>query len=457
MANFWEKVLATMLEGVAVIDAKGIIQAANPALEEITGYSRDELIGQSCALIRSTECFSASQGVTREQCRLFQSRVINPSRCVLARKDGSLKHVLKQAVLLQDEADQILGGIEIFLDISESVAQERLIAGLRRELRQEDGFQGILGKSLAMLQLFTLMRSVGRSEAPVLIFGESGTGKEMVARALHRLGPRSQGPFISVNCRVLPETLLDSELFGVNLNPGGRMGSNLSGQFAAAQGGTLFLDEVGSLPLPLQGKFLQVFREQFPESGGSSPRKPPEVRLITATSLNPHHLIREGRLLEELFYRLNVIPIQVPPLRERREDIPLLASAFIERARLKAQKAISGLSPDALERLSQHAWPGNVRELINVVDYAVVVCSEGPILPEHLPPYLSQAGLSRRPESSRRRAAWGGGDQESLVRALKQTGGRMGAAAEMLGISRVTLWKWLKKYNLKMEDILASR
>ena len=452
-----KKVIEIMMEGVVLVDPKGIIRRVNPAMEELSGYRREELIGQSCALIRCAECFNPSQAAARERCQLFQQGEVQPTKCVLAKKDGSLKHVVKKGMLLRDSADQVLGGVEIFLDVSELAAQERLITGLRRELRQDEGFQGLLGKSAVMQQLFTLMESVAQSEAPVIIFGESGTGKEMVARALHRLGPRRQSPYISVNCRALPEALLDRELFGPP--PGAAEGPERGplGHFEAARGGDLFLDEVGDLPLSLQAKILRVLQEKVIEGGEGRPPVPVEVRLITATSQDLPRLVREGRFLEELFYRLNVIPIHLPPLRERREDIPLLAAAFIERARLKAKKPVIGLSPETLERLSRHRWPGNVRELINVVDYAMVVCSEGPILPQHLPPYLSQAGLSRRPESSRGRAAWGGEDQESLVRALRQTGGRMGAAAEMLGISRVTLWKWLKKYNLKVEDILASR
>jgi len=455
--DLWNKVMETMMEGVVVVDPKGIIQSVSPAMEEITGYSQHELIGQSCGLIRCDTCFSTQPDPSPKQCELFQKGVVAPSKCVLAKKDGSLKHVMKHAALLLDDAGQVLGGVEIFMDISGLVAQERLIAGLRRELSREDGFQGILGKSAVMLQLFSLMGSVAQTDSPVIIFGESGAGKELVAQALHRLSPRRQGPYISVNCRAMPESLLESELFGHGRGAVSGAEPARLGHFEAARGGDLFLDEVGDLPLALQAKILRVLQEKVIERGGGQPPVQVDVRLITTTSQDLHHLMAAGRFLEELFYRLNVIPIHLPPLRERREDIPLLAEAFIERARLKTKKPIGGLSQEALELLMRHNWPGNVRELINAVDYALVLCPEGNILPEHLPIHLTRRGAARLPGTTRVRAASRARDQEALVRALKEAGGKMGQAARILGVSRVTLWKWLKHYKIKVDDALVSR
>jgi two-component system response regulator HydG len=455
--KLWEKVMETMMEGLVVVDSKGIIQSVNPAMEEITGYTQHELIGQSCGLIRCDICFSTQQEPSPKQCELFRKGVIPPSKCVLAKKDGSLKHVMKNATLILDDDAQVLGGVEILMDISELAAQERLISRLRRELSQEDGFQGILGKSAVMLQLFSLISSAAQSDAPVIIYGESGTGKELVARAIHNLSPRRQGPYIRVNCKALPESLLESEIFGPVKGPfSGAEPTRLS-HFEAARGGNLFFDEVGDLPLTLQTKLLRVLCEKVIEREGGRPAMVVDVRVITATNRNLQQLVAEGRFREDLLYRLSVIPIHLPPLRERREDIPLLAEAFIERARLKTRKPVTGLSKEALESLMRYDWPGNVLELINAMEYAFMLCPEGNILPEHLPVHLARKRGARPRGAGRPQAVSRAGDKEALMRALKEAGGKMSEAARILGVSRVTLWKWLKHYKIKTDEARVSR
>jgi PAS domain S-box-containing protein len=452
--KIWETVSATMMEGMVVVDPKGIIQAVNHALEEITGYTRQELIGQSCAMIRCDACFGADQAAARKQCELFRSGAMAPAKCVLAKKDGTLKHVMKNATLILGEDSQVLGGVEFFMDISETVAQERLISRLRRELSQEDGFQGILGKSAAMLQLFSLISTAAPNEAPVIIVGESGTGKELVARAIHNLSPRRQGPYIRVNCKAMQESLLDSEIFGPVKGPfSGAEPSRLS-QFEAARGGSIFLDEVGDLPLNLQTKLLRVLCENVIEREAGQKPVAVDVRVITATNQDLQHLVAESRFREDLLYRLNVIPIHLPPLRERREDIPLLAEAFLERTRLKTRKPVTGFSKAALERLLRYDWPGNVRELVNAVEYAFMLCPEGNILPEHLPVHLGERGPARSRGTAEAREGSRGRDKEALLRALRGAGGKMNEAAKSLGISRVTLWKWLKYHKINIKEVV---
>jgi two-component system, NtrC family, response regulator HydG len=454
LGKLWEKVSTTMMEGVVVVDPKGIIQTVNRAMEEITGYTHNELIGQNCAMIRCSACFSADQTAARKQCELFQNGVIGPSKCVLANKDGSLRHVMKTATLVMDDDAQILGGVELFLDISELAAQERLITRLRRELSQEDSFQGIIGKSAVMLQLFALISTVASNDAPVIIYGESGTGKELVARAIHNLSPRRQGPYIRVNCKAMQETLLESEIFGPVKSPfSGAEPTRLS-HFEAARGGNIFLDEVGDLPLTLQAKLLRVLCEDVIEREGVQKPIVVNVRVIAATNRDLQQLAAEGRFREDLLYRLNVISIHLPSLRERREDIPLLAEAFIERTRLKTRKPVAGLSKGALELLMKHDWPGNVRELINAMEYAFMLCPEGYILPEHLPVHLGQKGAARFREASKAQDGSPARDKEALVRALKGAGGKVSEAARILGVSRVTLWKWLKYHNINAKEVV---
>ncbi len=452
--KLWEKLSATMMEGVVVVDPKGIIQTVNRGVEEITGYTRQELVGQSCAKIRCNACFSVDQSGGRKQCELFQNGVIAPSKCVVANKDGSLRHVMKAATLIMGDDARVLGGVEFFLDINELSAQERLINRLRRELSQEDGFQGMLGKSAVMLQLFSLISSVAQNDASVIIYGESGTGKELAAQAIHNLSPRRQGPYIRVNCKALQESLLETELFGPGQGAFSGAESTRQGHLEAANGGDIFLDEVADLSLSIQAKLLRVLCEQVIEREGGQKPIMVDVRVIAATNRNLQQLVAEGRFREDLFYRLNVIPMHLPALRERREDIPLLAEACIERTRLKTGKPVAGLSKEALEALMRYDWPGNVRELTNAMEYALMLCPEGNILPEHLPVHLSQEGGARPRGTSRAQHGSRARDKESLVRALKGAGGKMNEAAKSLGVSRVTLWKWLKYHKINVKDVL---
>jgi PAS domain S-box-containing protein len=455
--GLWEKVIETLTEGLMVVDPRGTIIAINQAMEGITGYPREELVGRSCSIIRTDSCFRDQAPGQDRQCQLFRNGAGGRrEKCALVKKDGSLVHVLKNTVLLNANGGGIWGGVETFTEIGDLVAKERVISRLRRELSREDGFQGIVGKSPAMLRLFSLIGSAAQSDAPVIIYGESGTGKELVASALHRLGPRSQGAFIKVNSAALHESLLESELFGHV--KGAFTGADRSrvGRFEAAHGGDIFLDEVGDLPLATQVKLLRVLEEKVIERVGDQRSIPVDVRVITATHQDLQRLRAQGRFRDDLFYRVNVIPIHLPPLRDRREDIPLLVEAFIERTRLKTRKPISGISKAALEKLLAYPWPGNVRELINVIHYAFVLCHEGAIQPEHLPA-LEQVKLPIPLQGHKKRTPSGQMSKEGLIEVINSADGCRAEAARLLGVSRVTLWKWLKKHNVKDEEITAHK
>jgi two-component system response regulator HydG len=449
--GFWEKVIETLAEGLVVVDPQGTIIAINQAMEEITGYRREELVGRPCSLIRTDACFSHQVVGPGERCQLFKNGATKHDKCALVKKDGSLVHVLKNGALLTDDGGGILAGVETFTEISELIAKERVISRLRRELSREDGFQGIVGKSPAMLRLFSLISSAAQSDAPVIIYGESGTGKELVAAALHRLGNRSQGPFIKVNSAALHESLLESELFGHVKGAFTGADRVRVGRFEAAHGGDIFLDEVGDLPLATQAKLLRVLQEKVIERVGDQKPIPVDVRVISATNQDLLRLRAKGRFRDDLFYRINVIPIHLPPLRDRREDIPLLVEAFIERTRLKTRKPITGIDKEALDELLAYSWPGNVRELINVIHYAFVLCPGGGIRPKHLPA-LNQLQMPSPPEAPRRTRLAGQVSKERLLDAIHAAGGCRAEAARRLGVSRVTLWKWLKKHNIQVEE-----
>lgn len=448
-SKFWEKVIDTMMEGLVVVDMTGIILSVNLAMEHMTGYGRQELIGKSCAVIRSDSCFDPQLTEKGKYCALFQKGQLKRAKCALVKKDGSLVHVLKNAALLKDENDKVVGGVETFVDISEVVAQERVIFRLRRELTREDSFHGILGKSPTMRQLFNLITSAAQSEAPVVISGESGTGKELVASAIHRLSNRSSGPFIKVNSAALNQSLLESELFGHVKGAFTGADRTRIGRFEAANGGDIFLDEIGDMPLATQAKLLRVLQEKIIEKVGDHRAVAVDVRVISATNKDLGQLMALGTFREDLYYRIGVIPIHLPPLRQRAEDIPLLVENFIERARLKTKKAIQGVSKEALDYLMNHAWPGNIRELINVIDYTFVVCPGGNILPEHLPVTITRgtaATLQTAP--AKPNAAVRAINKESLLQALNTAQGKKMEAARILGVSRVTLWKWLKEHDI---------
>jgi two-component system response regulator HydG len=451
-SHYWETVIDTMMDGLMVVDPEGIIVAINKAMEQVTGYSREELIGQSCAVLDCDTCFSSRARGEDKHCELFRKGQVRRCKCVLRRKDGSPLHVLKNAAILNDDSGTVIGGVETLTDLSEVVAKERVISRLRRELGSKDGFYGILGKSSAMRRVFDLITSAAQSEAPVVIYGESGTGKELVAAAIHRLGGRRRGPFVKVNCAALNESLLESELFGHVKGAFTGADRTRIGRFEAANGGDIFLDEIGDLPPSTQVKLLRVLQEKEIEKVGDQRPVVIDVRVIAATNKNLKKLMEEERFREDLYYRIGVIPIHLPPLRERREDIPLLVEAFMNRLRLKTQKPITRIDKKALELVVAYDWPGNVRELINVIEYAFVLCPRGEILIEHLPAHVSGTALHRileRRSPTRERLA--GDEKRQLLAALEKAGGNKSEAARILGISRVTLWKHLKNYGVKVE------
>lgn len=451
-SHYWETVIDTMMDGLMVVDPEGFIVAVNKAMEQVTGYGREELLGQSCSVLDCDTCFSSRARAEGKHCELFTKGQVRRCKCVLRRKDGSSLHVLKNAAILKDDSGTVIGGVETLTDLSEVVAKEKVISRLRRELGSKDGFHGILGNSRVMRRVFDLIASAAQSEAPVVIYGESGTGKELVAAAIHRIGKRRKGPFVKVNCAALNESLLESELFGHVKGAFTGADRTRMGRFEAANGGDIFLDEIGDLPLSTQVKLLRVLQEKEIEKVGDHRPLAIDVRIIAATNKNLKRLMEEERFREDLFYRIGVIPIHLPPLRQRREDIPLLIEACMNRLRLKTAKPITEINKAALELMVGYDWPGNVRELINVMEYAFVLCSGGEISPQHLPAHVSgmpSPGIPEGPPRMQERSP--GDEKQALVEALDKADGNKSEAARLLGISRVTLWKRLKDYEIKVE------
>lgn len=451
--EYWKTVVDTMMDGVVVVDHTGRIQSVNKALERMMGYSASELVDRECTILDCDTCYSLTeQGKTKKQCYLLQKGSVLRHRCRLTRKDGHPVYVLKNGAALTDNQGQIVGGVETFTDITDLVAKEQTIKELKELLSPDEGFQGIIGRNPLMLAVYDLIRNAATSDAPIIIYGESGTGKELVANAIHQVGKRHKGPFVKVNCAALNESLLESELFGHVKGAFTGADRDRRGRFESAHRGDLFLDEIGDIPLSTQVKLLRVLQEKEIERVGDHTPIPIDVRIIAATHRELERMCREGAFREDLYYRLNVIPIHIPPLRQRQDDIPLLVDHFIRTIHLRTEKPIHGVTEEAMQLLVNYRWPGNIRELVNVIEYAFVVCHDEFIAPRHLP-----ALPNDRPGTpNRRTAATDSATREKLVRLLQQTGGNRQEAAQILGVSRVTLWKLLKKHGITVKSSIKA-
>ncbi len=357
----------------------------------------------------------------------------------ILRADGKEIPISVSTALLKDESGEIIGGVETFRDLS-------LVATLRKEIDRQYRFGDIISKSPTMQKLLSILPDVAQSESTVLVQGESGTGKELFSRAIHALSPRAKGPFVALNCGALPDTLLESELFGHVAGAFTDAKRNRLGRFAMAEGGTLFLDEIGDISPALQVRLLRVLEERCYEPLGSSQTIKADVRIVAASNKDLALLVLEGSFRKDLYYRINVVKLELPRLAERKEDIPLLAEHFIDRLNKLRNKSILGLSHESLGVFMRHDWPGNIRELENVIEYAFILCRDGLIQPSCLPEHLQVhackitdfQGLNLK--DIERRAIW---------EALERNHWRRMATARELGIDKNTLRR--KMQRLQME------
>ena len=371
---------------------------------------------------------------------------------IAAINSGADRYVIKD----HDLVDQLRHAVK---EVSESLKWKKEAGYLRRELRRLTGLDNIIGESPKMRAIFDLIQTVAPQSSRVLVTGESGTGKELVARAIHENSQRAQAPFITINCGAFPETLLESELFGYVKGAFTGANENRQGLFQAAHGGTLFMDEIGNMSLTMQVKLYRVLQEGKVRPVGSTEESDVDVRIIAATNKDFEKEIAEGRFREDLYYRLSVIPIQLSPLRERREDIPLLARHFLETFRKSMEKPIVGISPEAMRHLESYEWPGNVRELENTMERAVALESGTEIslrvLPDRIAGYAAQGGTLLQgsgvlfpPEGLDFEKEIGQAERRYLLAALEKAGGVRVRAAELLGITYRSFRHYAKKHNL---------
>jgi PAS domain S-box-containing protein len=433
--RYFPLILDVLDQGVFTVDGNLCISSFNQVAERITGYTADEVIGKRCAEVFRTD-------LCDQICPLrlsIASRRPSRNREIHIRaRDGSAALISVSTAPLMTRSGRLLGGVEVFRDLAQ-------IEDLKRRLEGQYRLSDIIGKSAPMRQVFDLLPLVAPSDATVLVTGPSGTGKELIARTIHALGVRRKHQFVPLNCAAIPETLLESELFGYRRGAFTDARRDKPGRIAAAEGGTLFLDEIGDLPRPTQIKLLRFLQDRVYEPLGSNGPVRANVRVIAATNRNLLELARTGAFREDLYFRLNVVQIDIPPLRERAEDIPILVGHFVRRFRESTGKPIQGLTDDAMACLMAHAFPGNVRELENLIERAFILCKDERIGPEHLPPPLAESMRVGRVVPGAPTIA--GAERVAIQTALHRHKGNRTRAAADLGIHRTTLIRKLRLYQ----------
>jgi len=436
-------ILDSIADGVFTVDLDWRITSFNRAAELITGIGKEEAIGRQC-----WEVFRAN--ICEKQCALRQTietgkQILNKSIYIVV-SDGNRIPVSISTAILKDESGQIIGGVETFRDLS-------LVEELRKELTGRHTFFDIVSKSKEMHRLFVILEQVAQSDSTVLLQGESGTGKELFARAIHSLSARSKGPLVIVNLGALPDTLVESELFGHKAGAFTDARADRIGRIGAAEKGTLFLDEIGDLSAHLQVRLLRVLQEKTYEPLGSNKTVHANIRIVAATNKDLTELIKRGLFREDLYYRINVVTLTLPPLRERREDIPLLVDHFLERFNRLSGKEVAGVSQEVLSILMAYDFPGNVRELENIIEHATVLCQGGLIESQHLPDYLqpvhSFKETGNHKSVSSKRIKWVDMERGFILQVLRENNWNRKAAARALGIGRQTLWRRVKRLNIQ--------
>jgi two-component system, NtrC family, response regulator HydG len=449
-------IIETMHGGLMIINPAGRITMVNKALERMTGYGREEIIGMRCTVLQCDACELIRKGSLSHWCQLFEHPQGRREgvHCDIIRKDGVIVPVLKNAVLLKDDRGEIIGAVETLIDLSEIEKRDRKIEELSRRLPPEERFFGMVGQSQAMRHAYQLIEKAARSEAPVIIYGESGTGKELAAHAIHQLSQRCAEPFIQLNCAALNASLLESEMFGHVKGAFTGAYRHRTGRFEAADRGAIFLDEIGEMPLGTQTKLLRLLESKKLERVGDHTPISVDVRIISATNQDLGDMIKRKRFREDFFFRISVIPIYLPPLRDRLEDLPSLIDAFLRDLALRTGKSIAGMSKSALDLLSAYPWPGNVRELKNALEYAFVVAESGPLLPIHLPGHVVARGRVADEDPEQETYCT---QKADLIGALRKAGGNRSETARILGVTRATVWNRIRKHNLKLEQVIQVK
>ena len=434
----FEAVIQSISDGVMTVDSDWRITCFNKAAERISGISRKEAMGRHCyEVLKSNLC--------RDTCAMRYTietgRPVVNLAVYLVHREGIEVPVSISTAIFKDKDGNLQGGVVTFRDL-------RQVEEFRKEIKKNYSYGDIISKSNNVKKILGVLPTIAESDSTVLITGESGTGKEIFARAIHASSGRKKMPFVAVNCGGFPETLIESELFGHEAGAFTGATRARQGRFARAQGGTLFLDEIGDLPLPLQVKLLRVLQEKVYEPLGGTRSLSTNARIITATNRDLHKMVADGTFRQDLFYRINVINLEIPPLRERLEDVPLLVDHFITRFSALQNKDIEAISHDALDVLMNYDYPGNVRELENIIEHGCVLCPGGLIHVKHLPDSL-------RPtlDSFVRADTFEEMERQFIIFMLKKNKWHRLATARDMGIHKTTLFRKIKKLDIRLPDL----
>lgn len=430
-------ILESISDGVFTVDENWNITSFNRAAEEITGVKRKDAIGSFCSeVFKSSMC---ETGCALRRTLETSKPIINKSGFIINSSGEKIPVTISTAVL-RDENGKIIGGAETFRDLRE-------VEALKNELRGELSFGSFITHSNSMKDVLELSKAVADSPSTIVISGETGTGKEVLAKSIHAMSSRKNEPFIAVNCGALPDTLLESELFGYKKGAFTGADRDREGRFSLVRNGTLFLDEIGEITPALQVRLLRVLQERCFEPLGSTKSEQTNARIIVATHRDLAKMVTEGKFRQDLFYRINVMSLQLPPLRERKEDIPLLAAHFVEKLNLIQNRNVSGITPEAYAVFMNHDWPGNVRELENLVERAFVLCGDGMIDSVHLPSELNSS--IQTVEAGHIADTLRKNERDVLISALQRNSYNCAATAKKLGIHKTTLYRKLKKLNIQ--------
>jgi PAS domain S-box-containing protein len=430
----FQAVVQSISDGVMTVDRDWRITCFNRAAEEITGHRQSDVLGRFCfEVLRSDLC--------RDACPIrhtLETGVpVGGLVVYISDRNGNKCPVSVSTALFCDSDGRLLGGVETFRDL-------RQVEALKKKVEGRFSPVDIVTKNPRVQALLDLLPVVAESESTVLIRGETGTGKELLARAIHNLSPRNEGPFVGVNCACFPETLVESELFGFEKGAFTGAHRKKPGRFAMAEKGTLFLDEVGGLPLPTQAKLLRVLQNRTYEPLGATDSVRTDARIITATNQDLPAMVEAGDFRRDLFYRIDVIELDLPPLRERPEDILPLIRHFLDHLSLVHERPIQGVTPDALSILMAHDYPGNIRELENVIEHGFVLSRGLLIGVEHLP-----AGLARHPSPPPSGASLEECQRAAILAALERNSWNRLATAKELGIHKSTLFRKIKRFGIQ--------
>ncbi len=436
--QFVDIVLDSIADGVFTVDKNWNVTSFNLAAMRITGISRKEAIGRNCR-----DIFHAS--ICTQNCALRRSistgNEIIDQKIDIINSEGQKIPVSISTAVLRNKDGEVIGGVETFRDLS-------YIEELKKEIKANYTFEDIISKNKKILDIFDILPDIAESDSTVLIEGKSGTGKELFARAIHNLSHRKSGPFIAVNSSALPESLLESELFGYVKGAFTNAVKDKPGRFALANGGTMLLDEIGDMPKALQVKLLRVLQEKEYEPLGSVKSQKVDVRILASTNKNISLEVQSGDFREDLYYRLNVIKIVLPELKERREDIPLLVEHFIDKMAVKIGKDIREMSDDVMDIFMRYDFPGNVRELENVIEHSIILCRDGVITKEHLPSEILKEVLPTDKSSLPLKESLKETEKQMIIKNLTRISGSIVKTDRALKMNKVTLWRKMKVYDL---------